>query len=212
MQFLNVLHDFASMYVYFSNNLYLFDNKYYNNGDKMEKSHKIIIVGLVIVVIAMVAGLAYMLTGNNLSVEKGSVPEGMKMYDFNSEFKMAVPKDVKFLKQWNNSDDVVFGQGYSYFDKNNKIGVMYVDSPLITHEFIDALVKAANSSGNATFDFEGDLIISHNVKNNGKMAKNIEDSKFKEEILLQKGHMLVGVSGNDLNLIKSMINTIEFYE
>ena len=56
------------MYVYFANNLYLFDNKYYNNGDKMEKSHKIIIVGLVIVVIAMVAGLAYMLTGNNLSV------------------------------------------------------------------------------------------------------------------------------------------------
>ena len=43
------------MYVYFANNLYLFDNKYYNNGDKMEKSHKIIIVGLVIVVIAMVA-------------------------------------------------------------------------------------------------------------------------------------------------------------
>ena len=56
------------------------------------------------------------------------------------------------------------------------------------------------------------MIISHNVKNNGKMAKNIEDSKFKEEILLQKGHMLVGVSGNDLNLIKSMINTVEFYE
>ncbi len=178
----------------------------------MEKSHKIIIVGLVIVIIALVAGLAYMLTGNNLSAEKGSVPEGMKMYDFNSEFKMAVPKDVKFLKQWNNSDDAVFGQGYSYFDKNNKIAIIYADSPLITHEFIDALVKAGNSSGNATFDFEGDLIISHNVKNNGKMAKNIEDSKFKEGILLQKGHVLVEVSGNDLNLIKSMINTIEFYE
>ena len=200
------------MYVYFANNLYLFDNKYYNNGDKMEKSHKIIIVGLVIVVIAMVAGLAYMLTGNNLSAEKGSVPEGMKMYDFNSEFKMAVPKDVKFLKQWNNSEDMIFGQGYTYFDKNNEIEVRYVDSPMVTNELIDAWVKAGNSSGNATFDFEGDLIICHSIKNSGKMAKNPEDSKFKEVILLQKGHMLVGVSGNDLNLIKSMINTVEFYE
>ena len=178
----------------------------------MEKSHKIIIAGLIIVIIALVAGLAYMLTGNNLSIGNGSVPEGMKMYDFNSEFKMAVPKDVKFLKQWNNSDDVVFGQGYSYFDKNNKIGVMYVDSPLITHEFIDALVKAANSSGNATFEFDGDLIIGHFIKNSGKMAKNPNDSEFKESIILQRGHMIVGVSGNDLNLIKSMINTVEFYE
>ena len=212
MQFLNVLHDFASMYVYFANNLYLFDNKYYNNGDKMEKSHKIIIVGLVIVVIAMVAGLAYMLTGNNLSVEKGSVPEGMKMYDFNSEFKMAVPKDVKFLKQWNNSEDMIFGQGYTYFDKNNKIMVAYSNSPMITHEFIDTMVNISNSSGNATFEFDGDLIIGHFIKNSGKMAKNPNDSEFKESIILQRGHMIVGVSGNDLNLIKSMINTVEFYE
>ena len=200
------------MYVYFANNLYLFDNKYYNNGDKMEKSHKIIIVGLVIVVIAMVAGLAYMLTGNNLSVEKGSVPEGMKMYDFNSEFKMAVPKDVKFLKQWNNSEDMIFGQGYTYFDKNNKIMVAYSNSPMITHEFIDTMVNISNSSGNATFEFDGDLIIGHFIKNSGKMAKNPNDSEFKESIILQRGHMIVGVSGNDLNLIKSMINTVEFYE
>ena len=200
------------MYVYFANNLYLFDNKYYNNGDKMEKSHKIIIVGLVIVVIAMVAGLAYMLTGNNLSAEKGSVPEGMKMYDFNSEFKMAVPKDVKFLKQWNNSEDMMFGQGYTYFDKNNKIMVAYSNSPMITHEFIDTMVNISNSSGNATFEFDGDLIIGHFIKNSGKMAKNPNDSEFKESIILQRGHMIVGVSGNDLNLIKSMINTVEFYE
>ena len=212
MQFLNVLHDFASMYVYFANNLYLFDNKYYNNGDKMEKSHKIIIVGLVIVVIAMVAGLAYMLTGNNLSAEKGSVPEGMKMYDFNSEFKMAVPKDVKFLKQWNKSEDMMFGQGYTYFDKNNKIMVAYSNSPMITHEFIDTMVNISNSSGNATFEFDGDLIIGHFIKNSGKMANNPNDSEFKESIILQRGHMIVGVSGNDLNLIKSMINTVEFYE
>ena len=178
----------------------------------MEKSHKIIIVGLVIVVIAMVAGLAYMLTGNNLSAEKGSVPEGMKMYDFNSEFKMAVPKDVKFLKQWNKSEDMMFGQGYTYFDRNNEIQVAYSNSPMITHEFIDTMVNISNSSGNATFEFDGDLIIGHFIKNSGKMAKTPENSEFKESIILQRGHMIVGVSGNDLNLTKSMINTIEFYE
>ena len=178
----------------------------------MEKSHKIIIVALVVVIIALVAGVAYMLSGNSLSVGNGSVPEGMKMYDFNSEFKMAVPKDARFLKQWNNSEDMSFGQGYSYFDRDNKIEVMYVNSPMVTNELMDAMVKAGNSSGNTTFDFEGDLIIAHDIKNSGKIAKTPEDSEFKETIFLKKGHMLVRVSGNDLDLIKSMMNTIEFYE
>ena len=107
---------------------------------------------------------------------------------------------------------MIFGQGYSYFDRDNKIMVAYVDSPMITHELVDTLINASNSSGNNTFDFEGDLIISHNTKNSGKVAKTLEDSEFKESIILQKGHMLIGVSGNDLDLIKSMMNTIEFYE
>lgn len=178
----------------------------------MEKSHKIIIAGLIIVIIALVAGLAYMLTGNNMSIGNGSVPEGMKMYDFNSEFNMAVPENSKFLKQWNKSGDMLFGQGYTYFDRNNEILVSYADSPLITPELIDTFVKAGNSSGNATFDFEGDLIISHSIRNSGKVAKNPEDTEFKESIILQKGHMMIIVSGNDLDLIKSMVNTIEFNE
>ena len=178
----------------------------------MEKRDKIIITGMIIVIIALIAGLAFMLTGNNLSVGGAASPEGMKMYDFNSEFKMAVPNDVKFLKSWNNSDVAVFVGEYNYFDKNNEIMVSYIDSPMVTHEIINNMIKASNSSGNATFDFEGDLIISHNVKNNGKVGKSADQSKFKERIFLQKGHMLVIVSGNDLDLIKSMIKTVEFYE
>ena len=178
----------------------------------MEKSHKIIIAGLIIVIIALVAGLAYMLTGNNLSIGNGSVPEGMKMYDFNSEFKMAVPENSKFLKQWNKMEDSIFGRGYAYFDESNAIQISYSNSPLVTHELIDTFLKAGNSSGNATYDFEGDLIIVHNIKNSGKVADNPDDSEFKETIFLQKGHMVVGVSGNDLDLMKAMVNTIEFYE
>ena len=177
----------------------------------MEKRDKIIIAGLVIVIIALLACLAYMFMGNNMSAGDGA-PEGMKMYDFNSEFKMAVPKDVRFLKSWNNSGDVIFGMGYSYFDKNNEILVSYIDSPLVTHEVIDTMVNVTNSSGNATFEFEGDMIISHNVKNNGKVGNSAEESNFTETILLQKGHMAVGILGNDLDLIKSMAKTIEFYE
>lgn len=178
----------------------------------MEKSDKIIIAGLVIVIIALVAVLAFMFTGNNLSMGEGAAPDGMKIYDFNSEFKMAVPKDVKFLKSWNNSDDDIFNQGYVYFDEDNEISVLYADSPFITHELIDAMMNAGNSSGNFTYEVDGDLIIAHHVKNNGKVGNSDEDSNFTESIFLQKGHMIVRVSGNDLDLIKSMINTIEFYE
>ena len=178
----------------------------------MEKRDKIIITGMIIVIIALVAGLAFMFAGNNLSVGGAASPEGMKMYDFNSEFKMAVPNDVKFLKSWNNTDDAVFGGEYKYFDKNNEIVVSYIDSPMVNHEIINNMIKVGNSSGNATFDFEGDLIISHNVKNNGKVGKSADKSEFKESILLQKGHVLVRVSGNDLDLIKSMIKTVEFCE
>ena len=46
---------------------------------------KIIIAGMIIVIIALVAGLAFMFAGNNISVGGTALPEGMKMYDFNSE-------------------------------------------------------------------------------------------------------------------------------
>jgi hypothetical protein len=178
----------------------------------MEKRDKIIIAGLIIVIIALIAGLAFMSTGNNSSTGEATASDGMKIYDFNSEFKMEVPKSVKFLKSWNNTDDAIFGQGYTYFDEYNEIMVAYVDSPMITHEFVDAVVDMANSSGNVTVEFEGDLIISHSLKNDGSVGNSAENSNFTNTVMLQKGHMLVGISGNDLDLIKSMIKTVEFYE
>lgn len=178
----------------------------------MEKKDKIIIVVLVIVIAALLACLAFLFIGNDFSNGDGSAPDGMKFYDFNSEFKMAVPKNVKFLKSWNATDDNLFGEGYSYFDKNNEIAVLFVYSPGITHDLVDNMMNMSSSAGNVTFEYEGDLIIGHNVKANGKVGKSLDDTNFTETVLLQKGHMLVGVSGNDLDLIKSMINTIEFYE
>lgn len=178
----------------------------------MEKKDKIIIGALIVVIIALVAGLAFMFSGNNFSNGGGSAPEGMKMYDFNSEFKMAVPEDVRFLKTWNNSDDMVLGMGYNYFDKHNKISVNYANSPMVNSEIVDGMVKVANSSGNYTIVKEGNMIISHNTKNNGKMAKTSVDSNFTESIIVQKGHLLIVIDGNDMDLIKSMANSIEYYE
>ena len=177
----------------------------------MEKKEKIIIIGLVIVIIALAIGVASMFMGNKGSND-ANVPQGMQMYDFNSEFKMAVPNNVHFVKEWNTSGEYNFGYGYTYFDKSNEFAVIYLDSPMITHEVLGSLVEFANKSGNVTFEFEGDLIISHNVKANGKVGNSPDNSNFTESIVLQKGHQLIGISGNDLDLLKSMINTIEFYE
>ncbi len=178
----------------------------------MERKYQIIIISLVIVIIALAGCFVYMAMGGNFLTNSASIPQGMEMYDFNSEFKMAVPANAKFLKTWNNTGEYPFQQEYSYFDKNNEIAISYMDSPFITHEFVDEFVKVSNSSGNATVEFEGDLIIVHNIKNNGKVGKTFENSKFKENIFIQKGHMMVSIAGNDLDKIKSMASTIEFYE
>ena len=177
----------------------------------MEKKEKIIIIGLVIVIIALAIGVASMFIGNKGSND-ANVPQGMQMYDFNSEFKMAVPNNVHFLKQWNKSAEFDFGYSYLYFDKNNEFEVRSVDSPMVTHEIIDGMMELDNQSGNTTSEFEGDLIILHHVKANGKVGNSPENSNFTESIVLQKGHQMVTLSGNDLDLLKSMINTIEFYE
>lgn len=177
----------------------------------MEKKDKIIIVALIIVIIALVAGLVFLFMGNDFSNDGGSVPSGMKIYDFNSEFKMAVPEDVRFLKTWNTSDLPISG-GYSYFDRNNKIAINFADSPMVNQEFIRNLVNIANSTGNSTIEYDGDMIICHNIKNNGKVASTQEDSNFTESIMVQKGHLLIVVAGNDLDLIKSMAKTIVYFE
>ena len=178
----------------------------------MERKYLPLIVGLLILILVLILGIAYVFMDNN-SMNGNQVDlEGMKMFDFNSEFKMAVPEDAKFLKSWGDMDSILPSSGYSYFDKDNEIGITYMRSPMVTGELVDGMVDQANSSGNVTIEFDGDLIIGHSLKNNGKMGKSAQDSNFKYTILLQKGHLLIGVLGNDLDLIKSMSKTVEINE
>ena len=178
----------------------------------MERKYLPLIVGLLILVLVLITAIAFVLMDNN-SMNGNQVDlEGMKMFDFNSEFKMAVPEDAKFLKIWGDMDSFLGSSGYSYFDKDNEIGITYILSPMVTEELVNGLVDRTNSSGNVSIEFDGDLIIAHALKNNGKMGKSAQDSNFKYTILLQKGHLLIGVLGNDLDLIKSMAKTVEINE
>ena len=83
---------------------------------------------------------------------------------------------------------------------------------MVTNESINYLISALNASGNATFEFDGDLIISHNLKSNGNIGDTFEDSNFTYTVMLQRGHEIVEIYGNDVNLIRSMIKTLEWYE
>jgi hypothetical protein len=123
---------------------------------------------------------------------------------------MAVPKNAKFLKEFNSSNE--FGQGVSYYDKSNKIAVSYINSPMITHELVNFTMNLANSSGNATINTEGDLIFSHSLVSNGKLGKTLANSNFTDSVVIQRGHEIVGIQGNDPEFIKSMVKTFEWYE
>lgn len=176
----------------------------------MDKREKIIIFGLIIIIIVLLVGLTTLSLGNFSNNDKSI--DGMQKYDFNSVFKMDVPDNVRFLKEWNNTDEFNFGDVYTYFDKKNKFAVKYMESPMITHEFVNSFLESENKSGNITFEHDNDMIIVHMKKNNGKIGKTLEKTNFKEGIMIQKGHTLIMIQGNDLDFIKSMANTIEFYQ
>lgn len=178
----------------------------------MERKYLPLIVGLLILILVLIAAITFVLI-DNTSMNGNQVDiEGMKMFDFNSEFKMVVPENAKFLKSWDSLDNIFTGKGYTYFDKDNEIKIVYVQSPIVTSELIDSVVDERNSSGNSTIEIDGDLIIAHNVKNNGEVGQSALDSNLKHTILIQKGHLLIVVSGNNLGLIKSMVNTIKINE
>lgn len=148
----------------------------------MQKREKIIILGLIILIIGLLVGLTTILINNNSFFDNDKVLDGMQKYDFNSIFKMDVPKNVRFLKEWNNTEEFSLGDSYTYLDKKNKFAVSYADSPMITHEFVISNLELLNKSGNITFKYDNDMIIAHNKKNNGKIGKTFEIVILKKEL------------------------------
>ena len=176
----------------------------------MDKN-KIIIVGLIIVIVALIAGLAIALTGNNSGVSQAS--EGMEIYNFDSAFTMEVPNGTKFLKtriDINETGIVSEGILKDYFSKNKEFEVYYVDSHMLNDERVNYVL--ALDDENATYEQDGDFIIQHYPDSSGKVGKTWETSDFKESIAIHKGTELIIIEGNDIDFIKSMAKTIKFRE
>ncbi len=178
----------------------------------MEKN-KIIIIGLVIVVIALIAGLATTLTNNgNDSIMESAASEGMEIYNFDSAFTMEVPKNTKFLKTWFDGNESFLSEGIfkEYYSKNNEFSVSYINSRMLNDERINYIFF--EDLGNVTSEQSGDYLLIHYHDSTGKIGKTLDDTDFKEAIVLHKGAEIVELEGNDINFLKSMADTIKFKE
>ncbi len=177
----------------------------------MEKKHKIIIVALIIVIIALIASLAFML-GDKVNVSSDDVKEGMVVYNFDSVFTMQVPEGTTFNKTWGNSSDEMgfyFGDSKTYLDLKKKFAVSYVVSPVITSDLIDSMINMTNASGNATVYHDGDLIIMEKTSKKSQFG-DFDVAKFYKAGVVLDGTTLVTIYGIDLDEIKEMANTIKF--
>ena len=174
------------------------------------------IIGLIIVIIALIAGIAFMFLGDDSSISRSNVSEGMEKYNFDSVFTMEIPENTRFLKSLNSDDqDGVYyenmGNFKSYFSKNKEFSVRYIHSGMIDKNMLISLVNGSEED-NVTFEESGNMIIAHNKNNNGKVGKTDEKSNFTDMVVVYKGLDVVVIKGNDADLIKSMANTIEFRE
>lgn len=182
--------------------------QYYNHGDKMEKNHKIIIIILIIAIIALLASLAYIFMGNNLTASDGNVPKGMQRYNFDSGFTMLVREDVKFLKSWEHNG---LGTKKIYYDESKNYAVQYSQSDMFNNNISDELSKSLNSSGEYELSTEGNLKIFKVLNKSDKFdTGNGKLKHFKYRILIQEGNKYIIMSGNNLDSLKTMANSIKF--
>jgi hypothetical protein len=183
----------------------------------MEKN-KIMIIGLVIVIIALIAGIAIALTGNNNalgssenSISNYETSEGMEIYNFDSAFSMEVPNGTVFLKtrmDGNGTGIISEGNAKDYFSKDNEFEIYYIESHMLNDERVNYIL--ALDEGNVTTEQDGDLLIIHDHDASGKVGKTWETTEFKEAISIYKGTKFILIEGNDIDLIKSMAKTIKF--
>ena len=181
----------------------------------MEKN-KIMIIGLIIVIIALIAGIAIALTGNNNntlgssedSISNYEASEGMELYNFDSAFVMEVPNGTVFLKtRMNGNDTGILSEGTvkDYFSKDK---IYYIESHMLNDERVNYIL--ALDDGNVTTEQDGDLLIIHDHDASGKVGKTWETTEFKEAISIHKGTKFLLIEGNDIDFIKSMAETIKF--
>ena len=171
----------------------------------MEKKNKIIIAVLVIIIIALVCVIGLTFFGNMNPVKTNST--NATVYNFDSAFTMEVPKGTVFKKSWNDSGNG-FGAMKTYDDKNKKFSVGYMESFMITDDFINLFIEYGNETNNTKVTHQGDLVIFENTGNGSQ--KNPGGNNYKYAVLARDGHQLVVLSGNNADKLVEMAKTIEF--
>ena len=172
----------------------------------MEKKNKIIIAVLVIIIIALVCVIGLTFFGNMNPAKTNNT--NVIVYNFDSAFTMEVPKGTVFKKSWNDSGS--FGVSKTYDEKGNKFSVLYMESPMITDEFVDFIVNEANSTEDVKIEHDGDLIIVHHLTKKSKNNILEIDGKFKHAVLSYKNDELVGIAGNNTDELIKMAKTIDY--
>lgn len=171
----------------------------------MEKKNKIIIAVLVIIIVALIAAVGFMFFGGMNPAKSSNA--NATVYNFDSAFTMEVPKGTVFKKSWNNSGDG-FGVMKTYDDKNKKFSVGYMESFMITDDFINLFIEYGNETNNTKVTHQGDLVILENTGNVSQ--KNPGGNNYKYGIFARNGHQLVILGGNNADKLVEMAKSIEF--
>lgn len=167
--------------------------------------NKMIIIGLIVVIVALIAGIALMLTGNGNSSDV-QVPEGMQVYNFDSAFTMVVKDDVKFLKSW---DPNGLGVQKKYYDKEDNYLIVFTESDFIanTDNFIS---ESLNVTDKYQLTEEDGLNVVKVLDKKEKVSVGNSEKHFGYIVSLVDGNKIVSLRGNDLDSLKEMANTVRF--
>lgn len=166
--------------------------------------NKMIIIGLVVVIVALIAGIALMLTGNGNSSDV-QVPEGMQVYDFDSAFTMVVKDDARFLKTWG---DTPVGHSKIYFNKEENYVVDLSESDYFANN-ADFLSTLKNNTDDFEIVEDGDFRIFKVLDKSNKVDTGSSEKYFTYSGSIVKGNKLITVSSNDLDSLKEMGHSIK---
>ena len=166
--------------------------------------NKMIIIGLIVVIVALIAGIALMLTGNGNSSDV-QVPEGMQVYDFDSAFTMVVKDDVRFLKTW---DDAPVGHSKTYYNKEDNYLVQLYESDYFANN-IDFLSTMLNNTDDFEIIEDGDFRIVKVLDKSNKVDTGSSEKYFTYSGSITKGNKLITLSSNDLDSLKEMGHSIK---
>lgn len=129
----------------------------------------------------------------------------LKEYDFDSYFKMDVPKDVNFEKtDANGSDNITLSK--SYMDDNKKINVAYFQTK---NNAKDELIKyyedMAKNYSSVSINTTNNITILHFGDEN-----TIGDIKYHDMAIAGNETQYLLVQCDNQDLMKSMANSIKF--